>query len=70
MSKLSIAVDTLLEDARAAQTEKTASVEEAPVRLHPATEQGDGLRKLAELLRNTDANPSYSDLHSFLGDLI
>jgi len=68
MSKLSIAVDTLLSEARAAQTVKEAAVEAGPE--HPTTEQSAQLRKLAGLLRSTDEDPSYSDLRSFLGDLI
>jgi hypothetical protein len=71
-SKLQDALHEVLANARTAQAERTklASVSEQTVApLHPETPTGEGLRKLAEVLRTSSADPTYEDLSVFLGGL-
>ena len=63
MSKLTDAIEDILNSVQE-EGVKEASLEEPKVDLTPA---GEGLKKLASALRNVSVEPTYSDLHSFLG---
>jgi len=65
-SKLVEALDSILAEAKQAYREKTASAAPEPEPAHPVTEKGAELRKLAELLRASDTDPTYEELNAFV----